>query len=86
LGRSCDQHRPAALATVDRGLSQHGPHHRAAPAAAAGASADTSALADLLKSFSAGLNGFGDAAFANFVAQAGWFEVFDDRPFSGFLL
>jgi hypothetical protein len=59
---------------------------RAAAAAAARTGADPGAFADLLEGFSAALDGFEHGAFADLVAQAGWLEVFDDRPFSGFLL
>jgi hypothetical protein len=38
----------------------------------------------LLESFGARLDGLEHRAFANLVAQAGRFEVLDDRLFSGF--
>jgi hypothetical protein len=40
----------------------------------------------LLEGLGAGLNHFGDGAFANFVANARRFEILDDRLLSGFLL
>jgi hypothetical protein len=40
----------------------------------------------LLEGLGAGLNRFGDGAFANFVANARRFEILDDRLLSGFLL
>jgi hypothetical protein len=39
----------------------------------------------LLKSLSASLDGFAHGALANFVAQAGWLKIVDDRLLSGFL-
>jgi hypothetical protein len=39
----------------------------------------------LLKGVSASLDGFAHGAFANFVAQAGWLKIIDDRLLSGFL-
>ena len=38
------------------------------------------------ENFRAGLNGFEHGAFANLVAQASGFEIFDDRLLSGFSL
>jgi hypothetical protein len=38
----------------------------------------------LLESFGARLDGLEYRAFANLIAQAGRFEVLDDRLFSGF--
>jgi hypothetical protein len=39
----------------------------------------------LLESLGAGLNRFQDAPFADFVAEAGGFEIFNDRLRSRFL-
>jgi len=82
--RRTRQDRPAAIFAVDHGFAQHASHERAATSAAAGAGADSGALADLLESFRAGLDGFDHGAFADLVADAGGFEVFDDRLLSGF--
>jgi len=82
--RRTRQDRPAAIFAIDHGLTQHASHERAATSATAGAGADSGALADLLEGFGAGLDGFGHGAFADLVADAGGFEVFDDRLLSGF--
>jgi hypothetical protein len=71
---------------VAGGPTQHATTQAAAGAAPPRTGADPGAFADLLEGFSAALDGFEHGAFADLVAQAGWFEVFDDRPFSGFLL
>ena len=76
--------RPATLVAADDGLSQHPSNHRAATFAAAWPRADSGAFAYLLEGLSAGANGFEHGAFADLVAQAGRFEVFDDRLLSGF--
>jgi hypothetical protein len=82
--RHCRQYRPAAiLAAFDR-FAQHASDQRAAASAAARAGADTGSFADLFEGFGAGLNRFDDGAFANFIAEAGRFEVFNDRLLSGF--
>jgi hypothetical protein len=39
----------------------------------------------LIEGLGAGLNGFSDGASADFVADAGRFEVIDDRLLPGFL-
>lgn len=82
--RRTRQDRPAAIFAIDHGLAQHPSHEGAAAPAAARAGADSGALADLLEGFGAGLDGFGHGAFADLVADAGGFEVFDDRLLSGF--
>jgi len=82
--RRTRQDRPAAIFAIHHRLAQHASHERAAASTAAGAGADSGALADLLEGFGAGLDGFGHGAFADLVADAGGFEVFDDRLLSGF--
>lgn len=74
---------PATIVTTDHGLSQHPSNHRAAAPAAARTGADTGAFAHLLEGLSPSLDGFEHGAFADLVAQAGRFEVFDDRLLSG---
>ena len=58
-------------------------HHRTAAPAAARSGADASALADLLKSLGARLDGFGHRAFADLVADAGRFKIFDNGLLAG---
>jgi hypothetical protein len=83
-GRSC-KHRPTTIVAIDHGLSQHPSNHRAAAPAAARTGADAGALAHLLEGLSSSLDGFEHGAFADLVAQAGRFEVFDDRLRPGLL-
>jgi hypothetical protein len=83
--RRTREDRPAAILAIDHGLAQHPSHEGAAASAAAGAGADSGALADLLEGFGTGLDGFDHGTFADLVADAGGFEVFDDRLLSGFL-
>lgn len=78
------QYRPAAILAVLHRLTQHAAHQRAAASAAAGTGADTGAFAHLLEGFRAGLNGFRHGAFADFIAQAGRFEIFNNRLLSRF--
>lgn len=80
-----DQNRPTTIVTRCHRLAQHATHQRTAAPAAAGTGADAGAFADLFKGSSAGLNCFGDAASANFITDAGGFEVVDDRLLPGFL-
>ena len=82
MRRAVEQHRPAAVLTRNYRLAEHTANQGPAAAAAAGASADAGALADLLKSLGAGLDGFDHRALANLVAQASWLEVLDDRLFA----
>jgi hypothetical protein len=77
--------RPGALAAADHRFAEHAAHQRAAASAAAGAGADAGAFADLFKILGAGLNGFEHGSFANFVAQASRFEIFNDRLCFGVL-
>jgi hypothetical protein len=71
--------RPGAFAASDHRFAEHAAHQRAAASAAAGAGADAGAFADLFKSFGAGLDGLEHGPFADFVAQASRFEIFNDR-------
>ena len=75
---------PHSLQLTHR-LSQHPSNHRAAAPAAAGAGANAGAFAYLLEGLSPSLDGFEHGAFANLVAEAGRFEVLDDRLRSGSL-
>jgi hypothetical protein len=86
LRRSRHQNRPAAFVAADHGLTQHSSNHCSAASAAAGAGADSSAFAYLLEGLGPSLNSFEHRAFADLVAQAGRFEIFDNRLRSGFLL
>jgi hypothetical protein len=78
--------RPATFVATDHRLSQHPPNHRTATSAAAGASAHPGAFAYLLEGPGPRLDRFVHDALADFVAQAGRFEVFDDRLLSNFSL
>jgi len=82
---SSHQYRPAAVGAAHHGLAQHASNHRAAASTAARAGSDAGALADLLESFRTGLNRFDHRAFADLVAQASWFEIFNDRLLPGLL-
>ena len=77
--------RPTAFAAWDHRFAEHAAYQRAAASAAAGAGADAGALADLFKSLGAGLDRFEHGSFADFVAQASRFEIFNDRLRFGFL-
>ena len=83
-GRAC-QDRPATVVTIHYRLTQHPSNHRAAAPAAAGTRSYSGAVAYLLESLSPGPDRFEHGTFANLVAQAGRFEVFDDRLLSGLL-
>jgi len=81
-----DQYRPGAIVASGHRLAQHAANEGAAAPATAGTGADAGALADLFEGFGAGLNRLGDAAAANFIADARRFEVVDDRLLPGFLI
>jgi len=84
LRRNSGQDWPAAVLATHYGFAQHASDHRAAAPAAAWTRADSGAFAYLRESFRARLDGLEHGAFANLVAQAGRFEVLDDRLFSCF--
>jgi hypothetical protein len=71
---------------TDHRLAQHSSNHCTAASAAAGAGTDSRAFAYLLEGLGPSLNGFEHRAFADLVAQAGRFEIFDNRLRFGFLL
>lgn len=80
-----DQHRPAAVIASRHRFAEHTADQRTAASPAAGAGADAGALTDLFEGFSTSLNRFGHGAAADLVADAGGFEVVDDRLLPGFL-
>lgn len=84
LRENSRQHRPAAFVTTDDRLSQHAANHGAAATAPARAGPDSRAFAHLLEGFCTGLDRFQHGAFANLIAQAGGFEILDDRQLFGF--
>ena len=79
------QNRPVALWATDHRLSEHASHQRAAASTTARTGAHTGALAYLFEGFGARLNSFDNRAFADLVAQACGFKIFDDRLLSSFL-
>jgi hypothetical protein len=80
------QDRPAAVGATCDGFTEHATHQRPAAPAATWAGANAGAFAHLFEGFGAALDRFDDRAFANFIAQAGWFEVLNDRLGFGILL
>jgi hypothetical protein len=74
--------RPATFVATDHRLSQHPPNHRTATSAAARAGAHPGAFAYLIEGPGPRLDGFEHDTLADFVTQAGRFEVFDDRLLS----
>ena len=77
---------PTTLVATNHRLPQHPTNHRAAASTAARSGADSRAFADLLEGLGARLDGFQHRAFADFVAETGWLEVFNDGPLSCFLV